>query len=106
MQVPRLVMTNSTSSQLGKKSVKQTILSISEPEKKQISSSVQQQVIDTAKSKINKAIPSTPIITYTKKNIIQTKSVDTFQYIPPKLILLVLIFFASCFLLLVSFLII
>ena len=106
MQVPRLVVTNSTSPQSGKKPVKQTILSISEPEKKQISSSVQQQVVDSSKSNSKKAFPSTPIITETKKNIIQTKSVDAFQYFPPNLLSFVLIFFASCFLLLVLFLII
>jgi HEAT repeat protein len=106
MQVPRLVMTSSTSPQPEKKPVKQNILSTPEPEKKQISKTIQHQVIDSAKTKINKALPSLPVVTDTKKNIVQAKTVYTNQYIPPKLLLFVLIFFALCFLLLVLFLII
>jgi len=105
-QVPGHILTNSTSSQPEMKPVKQTILSTPELAKKHISATVQNQGIDSAKTKSNKAIPSTPIVTDTKKNIVQAKAVYTNQYIPPKQLLFVLIFFASCFLLLVLFLII
>jgi hypothetical protein len=106
MQVPRPVRTISTSSQLEKKPVKQNILSTTIPAKKQILTSVQHPVIDSAKTKINTTIPFTPVVVDNKMNNVQANTVYTNQYIPPKLLLFVLIFFASCFLLLVLFLII
>jgi HEAT repeat protein len=106
IQITRPVMSTSTSTQPNKKSVRQTILSTSEPQKKQISTTVQHQVIVTAKPKNNKSITSIPIVAPTKKNIFQVKTIDTNQYNLPKLLLFVLIFFTSCFLLLVLFLII
>jgi len=105
-QVSSHILTNSISSQSEKKPVKQIIITTPEPAKKQISVTIQHQVIDTAKLKSNKLIPSKPVITITKNSVVQVKTVDTNQYIPPKLLLFVLIFFASCFLLLVLFLII
>jgi len=105
-QVSSHILINSISSQPEKKPVKHTIISTTENAKKQISATVQHQGIGSAKTNNNKAIPSKPVVTETKKNIVHVKTVDTNQYIPPKMLLFVLIFFASCFLLLSLFLII